>query len=268
MDDREYILEMTGIDKRFPGVVALDGVDFRVRPGEVHALMGENGAGKSTLMNCLFGIHQMDAGEVTLAGEKVKFLSAKDALLAGVSMIHQELSNVPKRSVQENLWLGQEPWRRFGPFKVLNHKLMRSKTLALMKELEIEIRPDVLMEKLSISRQQVCEIAKAVSYSARIVVMDEPTSSISEVETEHLFRIIRALKAKNVAVIYISHRMDEIFQIADQISVMRDGRMIGTYAAAAVDEEKLINLMVGRDMTHRFPPVQSDPGRSACRWTT
>jgi methyl-galactoside transport system ATP-binding protein len=260
MDDREYILEMTGVDKRFPGVVALDGVDFRVRPGEVHALMGENGAGKSTLMNCLFGIHQMDAGEVFLAGRKVKFLSAKDALMAGVSMIHQELSNVPKRSVQENLWLGQEPWVRYGPFKTLNKKKMRQKTLELMKELEIEINPDLLMEQLSISRQQICEIAKAVSYDARIVVMDEPTSSISEVEAEHLFRIIRGLKEKNVAVIYISHKMDEIFRIADQISVMRDGRMIGTYPAAGVDEEKLINLMVGRDMTHRFPPVESNPG--------
>ncbi len=260
MNDREYILEMVAINKRFPGVIALDHVDFRVRPGKVHALMGENGAGKSTLMKCLFGIYQPDSGEVFLSGKKVRFQSTKDALEAGVSMIQQELCNVPKRSVQENLWLGQEPCIRFGPFKVLHHRRMRLNTLSLMRELEIEIQPEVLVGDLSVSRQQVCEIAKAISYNARIVVMDEPTSSISELEAEHLFRIIRGLKEKGVAVVYISHKMDEIFRIADEISVMRDGRMIGTYPADVLDEDKLINLMVGRDATHRFPKVPETPG--------
>jgi len=260
MAESAYILTMAGIGKRFPGVTALDQVDLRIRPGKVHALMGENGAGKSTLMNCLFGIHQPDAGQIFLDGKPVRFQSAKDALEAGVSMIHQELCNVPLRSVQENLWLGRETCARFGPFRRLQHRAMRRKTEALMAELAIEIAPDRLMGDLSISRQQLCEIAKAVSCNARIVVMDEPTSSISEVEAEHLFRIIRALQAKNVAVIYISHKMDEIFRIADEISVMRDGRMMGTFPAAELDEARLINLMVGRDTTHRFPDVSATPG--------
>lgn len=259
--DNDYILEMTDITKRFPGVLALDGVSLRVRPGTVHALMGENGAGKSTLMKCLFGIYREDAGEIVFGGQKVKFHSARDALVAGVSMIHQELSNVPERSVRENIWLGREPTIAVGPVRLLNHRKMQEDTLALMKKLEMDIDPSARMASLSISRQQNCEIAKAVSYGARIVVMDEPTSSLTENETEHLFRIIRDLRSAGVAVIYISHKMSEIFRIADEVSVMRDGRMIATKNASELDEDALIRLMVGRDTTHRFPPVESRPGK-------
>ncbi len=255
-----YVLEMRGISKKFPGVQALDDVTLRVRPGKVHALMGENGAGKSTLMKCLFGIYHEDAGEIILKGNRAKFHSAKDALEAGVSMIHQELSNVPERSVRENIWLGREPMRRIGPLALLNHAKMHRDTAVLMESLEMKIDPADRMGGLSISKQQACEIAKAVSYEASVVVMDEPSSSLTETETEHLFRIIRDLTKKGVAVIYISHKMSEIFQIADDVSVMRDGKMLGTWPAAELDEDRLIKLMVGRDNTNRFPSVESAVG--------
>jgi methyl-galactoside transport system ATP-binding protein len=251
---------MTGISKSFPGVQALDDVTLRVRPGRVHALMGENGAGKSTLMKCLFGIYREDAGEILLKGAKVKFQSAKDALEAGVSMIHQELLNVPQRSVRENIWLGREPLIKIGPMGFLNHKKMHEDTAVLMKSLEMDIDPAEQIGDLSISKQQACEIAKAVSYDASVVVMDEPSSSLTETETAHLFKIIRDLTANGVAVIYISHKMSEIFEIAHEVSIMRDGKMIGTYPIAEIDEDKLIRLMVGRDNTNRFPPIDSTVG--------
>ncbi len=256
----EYVLEMVGISKSFPGVHALDKVTLRVKPGMVHALMGENGAGKSTLMKCLFGIYREDEGEIILKGSRSKFHSAKDALEAGVSMIHQELSNVPERSVSENIWLGREPLRRIGILKFLDHRKMHDDTSVLMKSLDMDINSSERMGGLSISKQQACEIAKAVSYDASVVVMDEPSSSLTETETAHLFKIIRNLTAKGVAVIYISHKMSEIFQIADEVSIMRDGKMIGTHPVADIDEDALIKLMVGRDNTHRFPPVESRIG--------
>lgn len=254
----EYVLEIESMSKSFPGVLALDGVSIRVRPGAVHALMGENGAGKSTLMKCLFGIYHPDAGRIVFKGREEKFESAKHALDSGISMIHQELSNVPKRTVAENLWLGREPVNRFG---FIDHKAMREKTVAVMRDLDIDVGPDVQMDSLSISKQQSCEIAKAVSYDARVVVMDEPTSSLTDKETEHLFRIINDLRARGVAIIYISHKMSEIFRIADDVSVMRDGRMLGTWKAGDLDENRLIALMVGRENTQRFPPVDAKPGK-------
>jgi methyl-galactoside transport system ATP-binding protein len=256
----EFVLQMKNISKSFPGVRALDDVTLNVRPGSVHALMGENGAGKSTLMKCLFGIYHAESGEIFFKGKPVKFHSTKIALEAGVSMIQQELSNVPARSISENIWLGREPTVGFGPFRFLNHRKMREDTRALMTGLDMDINPDEQVGNLSISRQQACEIAKAVSYDASVVVMDEPTSSITETETEHLFKIIRDLRSKGVAIIYISHKMSEIFKIADEVSVMRDGRMVGSYAAADLTEDKLISLMVGREGTNRFPPVESTIG--------
>jgi methyl-galactoside transport system ATP-binding protein len=254
-EQQEYILEMHNITKSFPGVKALDNVSLKVRPGTVHALMGENGAGKSTLMKCLFGIYKKDDGEVFLNGEKVEFHSAKNALESGVSMIHQELSNVPERYVMENLWLGREPLHRIGPLALVDHKKMYNDTLELMKKLEMVVDPKNKMSELSISKQQGCEIAKAVSYKASVVVMDEPSSSLSETEVELLFKIINNLKKQGVAIIYISHKMSEIFQISDEISVMRDGRLVASQPASELDDDKLIKLMVGRDMTHRFPPI-------------
>lgn len=253
----EHILVIEGITKRFPGVLALDDVSLKIKPGKVHTLMGENGAGKSTLMKCLFGMYHPDEGKIIFNGKEVKFHSTKNALDSGISMIHQELSNVPKRTVSENIWLGREPITAFG---FLNHKKMYRDTQALMKELSIDIEPGCQMDTLSISKQQSCEIAKAVSYGARIVVMDEPTSSLTETETDHLFRIIQDLRSRGVAIIYISHKMSEIFRISDEISVMRDGRMVGSFDASELTENKLISLMVGRVTTHRFPPVETVPG--------
>jgi methyl-galactoside transport system ATP-binding protein len=219
--------------------------------------MGENGAGKSTLMKCLFGIYRMDAGEITVDGKECNFSSASDAMAAGVSMIHQELSNVPERSVAQNLWLGREPVNKL---HLIDHKKMYDDTYALLKELNYHFDPNARMASLSISQQQGCEIARAVSYNASIVVMDEPTSSLTENEVDHLFHIINGLKSKGVAIIYISHKMEEIFKIADDITVMRDGRAIGTYPKDELDSDKLISLMVGRDLTNRFPPIESEIG--------
>jgi methyl-galactoside transport system ATP-binding protein len=252
-----YILEMRGVKKSFPGVVALDDVDFTVQPGTVHALMGENGAGKSTLMKCLFGIYQMDAGKIILKDRECHFNNAADAMRAGVSMIHQELSNVPQRSVAQNLWLGREP---VNALRFIDHKKMLRDTKELLEGLNYSFNPAAVMSSLSISQQQGCEIARAVSYNASIVVMDEPSSSLTENEVTHLFEIIRGLRSKGVAIIYISHKMEEIFQIADDVTVMRDGKVVGTYPVRELNGDKLISLMVGRDITHRFPPVESEIG--------
>jgi len=253
----DNILDMRGITKRFPGVVALDDVSFSVKSGTVHALMGENGAGKSTLMKCLFGIYKMDAGAIIVDGKERHFNSAANAMAAGVSMIHQELSNVPDRSVAQNLWLGREPLNKIG---LIDHKKMYRDTTSLLEGLNYHFDPGARMTALSISQQQGCEIARAVSYSASIVVMDEPTSSLTENEVAHLFEIIRELKGKGVAIIYITHKMEEIFKIADLVTVMRDGKIVGTYPVGELNGDKLISLMVGRDLTHRFPPVESSIG--------
>jgi methyl-galactoside transport system ATP-binding protein len=257
MAESDYVLEMLGVDKHFPGVLALDKVNFQVKPGTVHALMGENGAGKSTLMKCLFGIYRMDAGRIILKGKESRFNSAADAMDAGVSMIHQELSNVPDRSVAQNIWLGREPLNKL---RLLDHAKMISDTGVLLRGLNFDFNPDVVMKSLSISQQQGCEIAKAVSFNASVVVMDEPTSSLTENEVSHLFDIIRDLRSRGVAIIYISHKMEEIFRIADLVTVMRDGRIIGTWPVGELDGNRLISLMVGRDTTHRFPPVESTIG--------
>jgi len=262
---QDFVLEMRNISKSFPGVKALDNVTLKVRPGTVHALMGENGAGKSTLMKCLFGMYRKDEGEIIFKGENVEFQSAKNALESGVSMIHQELSNVPDRYVMENLWLGREPLHRIGPLALVDHRKMAADTVELMKNLEMDIHPRSKMSSVSISNQQGCEIAKAVSYNASVVVMDEPTSSLTEKEVNHLFKIINNLRDQGVSIIYISHKMSEIFQIADEISVMRDGQLVATKPAAELDDDKLINLMVGRDMSHRFPPVEFNTGEVLLR---
>jgi len=253
----ENILQMREITKRFPGVLALDDVSFVVKSGTVHALMGENGAGKSTLMKCLFGIYKMDKGQILIKGKECHFNDAAAAIKTGVSMIHQELSNVPERSVAQNLWLGREPVNKAF---FIDHKKMRQDTTTLLEGLNYFFDPNARMSSLSISQQQGCEIARAVSCNASIVVMDEPTSSLTENEVNHLFSIIRDLKSKGVAIIYISHKMEEIFKIADEVSVMRDGKMIGTYHVTELNNDKLISLMVGRDITHRFPPVESEIG--------
>lgn len=257
---QEYILEMKNVSKSFPGVKALDDVTVKVRPGTVHALMGENGAGKSTLMKCLFGIYVPDEGEIILEGNKMQFKNTKDALENGISMIHQELHPVPHRSVMENIWLGRFPMKSIMGIKVVDHKKMYNDTKALMDELQMEIEPDTLVSKLSVSQVQAIEIAKAVSFRSKVIVMDEPTSSLTGNEVAHLFRIINKLRKQGVAIIYISHKMEEILEISDEVTIMRDGKYIGTWDAAGLTTDTIISKMVGRDLTNRFPPRENVPG--------
>lgn len=253
----EYLLEMINISKEFPGVKALDKVDMRVRKGTVHALMGENGAGKSTLMKCLFGIYKMDEGEILLEGKKVSFTSSRQALDSGVSMVHQELNQVQSTNIMDNIWLGRFPKK--GLF--IDEEKMYKDTLKIFKELDINLDPRLKIEKLPVSESQMVEIAKAVSYNSKIIVMDEPTSSLTEKEVGHLFKIINALKAKGVGIIYISHKMEEIKEIADDVTIMRDGQWISTENAQKITTDEIINLMVGRDLTDRFPKMTNTPGQ-------
>ena len=242
--------------KTFPGVKALDNVQLRVKPGTVHALIGENGAGKSTLMKCLFGIYQPDCGTIELDGKPVTIRNTNDALKQGISMIHQELIPVPYRNVIDNIWVGR--FETKGIF--VDEAKMYQKTEKLIRDLEFEIEPKTLAKNLSVSQLQAIEIAKAVSYDARVIIMDEPTSSLTVAETEHLFKIIRRLRAEGRSIIYISHRLEEIFTIADEISVMRDGQYIGTWDIGNITIDQLISQMVGRDMQERFPPREGKRG--------
>lgn len=259
-ENTTYLLEMNNISKEFPGVQALDDVTLKVRRGTVHALMGENGAGKSTLMKCLFGIYHPDQGEILLNNRRVTIHSTKDALNMGISMIHQELYPVPHRNVMENLWLGRFPLKSFGPLKFIDEKRMFLDSEKLFQELNIDIHPATLVGSLSVSKIQSIEIAKAVSYNSRVIVMDEPTSSLTANEVEHLFRIIRELKSRGVAIVYISHKMEEILEISDDVTIMRDGKRIGTWLASELTTDMIISKMVGRDLTQRFPPRQNTPG--------
>ena len=256
MGDSKYVLEMIDICKSFPGVQPLDKAQLKVEPGTVHALMGENGAGKSTLMKCLFGVYIEDSGEIFVDGQKVKFLNPKQAMDSGVAMVHQELNQVLQRDVMDNIWLGRYP----GKGGVVSEKAMYEETKKVFDELEIDVNPRVKMAKLSVSQRQMVEIAKAVSYKAKILVLDEPTSSLTEEEVNHLFKIINKLRKQGCAIIYISHKMEEILRISDHVTVMRDGKWIDTKPASELTTGKIIKLMVGRDLVNRFPPKTNEPG--------
>ncbi len=251
-----YMLEMVGIDKEFPGVKALDNVTLQVKQGTVHALMGENGAGKSTLMKCLFGIYHQDSGDIILNGEKVDIRDSKTALDMGIAMIHQELHPIPYRNVMDNIWLGRYPMKGV----IIDEQRMYEKTKALLEDIEISVNPRELIRNLSISMVQTIEIAKAISYDAKIIIMDEPTSSLTENEVEHLFKLIRRMRDRGAAIIYISHKMEEILEISDEVTIMRDGKSVGTWPAGELTTDLIINRMVGRDLTHRFPPRENVPG--------
>jgi len=257
-----YILQIKEMSKSFPGVHALDKVSINIKGGTVHALMGENGAGKSTLMKCFFGIYDPDDGEIILDGRQVHFKDSRQALDAGISMIHQELFPIRLRPVMENLWLGRFPMISIGPFKFVDHKKMYRDSAALFKDLNMDIDPNVWVRELSASKIQSLEIARAVSYGAKVIIMDEPTSSLTENEVRHLFEIIRRLRDEGVAIIYISHKIEEILAISDEVSIMRDGRLIGTFLAGELTTDKIIRYMVGRDLSHRFPPKENVPGET------
>lgn len=250
------ILEMIDVVKEFPGVKALDRVNLKIRPHSVHALMGENGAGKSTLMKCLFGIYHRDSGQILLNGEEINFNSSREALNHGVSMVHQELNQVLQRNVMDNIWLGRYP-RKNG---FIDENKMYEDTKKIFENLDINVDPRVKVASLSVSEMQMVEIAKAVSYNSNIIVMDEPTSSLTEKEVSHLFKIIKKLREKGCGVVYISHKMEEISEIADDITILRDGKWIATKSVSELTTNQIINMMVGRDLTHRFPDKDNHSG--------
>ena len=255
--EQNVLLKMVGITKTFPGVKALDGVNFELRKGTVHALMGENGAGKSTLMKCLFGIYSKDEGQIFLDGKEINFKSSREALDNGVAMVHQELNQALKRSVMDNIWLGRYP--KIAGIAV-NEKKMYQDTMAVFEELGIKVDPRRIMSTMPVSQRQMVEIAKAVSYNSKVIVFDEPTSSLTEEEVEHLFEIINMLRARGVGIIYISHKMAEIKRISDDITIMRDGKWVATRPAAELEMQDIIRLMVGRELTNQFPPKTNTPG--------
>ena len=256
MAQQEVLLKMVDITKTFPGVKALDHVSLEVEAGTVHALMGENGAGKSTLMKCLFGIYNKDEGHIYLQGREIDFKSSKEALDNGVAMVHQELNQALKRSVMDNLWLGRYPTK----LGLVDEKKMFKDTMAVFQELGIDVDPHQIMGSMPVSQRQMVEIAKAVYYHSKVIVFDEPTSSLTEEEVEHLFRIINMLRQRGVGIIYISHKMAEIKRISDTITVMRDGKWVATRPASELEMADIIRLMVGRELTNQFPPKTNKPG--------
>ena len=255
--EHEVLLQMTDISKTFPGVKALDKVSLSVHKGTVHALMGENGAGKSTLMKCLFGMYVKDGGHIYLEGKEINFKNSREALDNGVAMVHQELNQALKRSVMDNIWLGRYP--TVGGLFV-NEKKMYKDTMAIFDELGINVDPHRIMSTMPVSQRQMVEIAKAVSYNSKVIVFDEPTSSLTEEEVEHLFKIINMLRDRGVGIIYISHKMAEIKRISDYITVMRDGQWVATKPAHELEMADIIRLMVGRELTNQFPPKTNTPG--------
>lgn len=246
----EYLLAAEGVRKEFPGVVALDDVTFRLKRGSVHALMGENGAGKSTLMKILAGIYHPDRGSVKLKGVEIQLQSPLDALENGIAMIHQELNLMAPMTVAENIWIRREPLTRLG---FVDHKEMNRKTAELFNRLNIAIHPQTKVGELSVANRQMVEIAKAVSYESDVLIMDEPTSALTEREVAHLFEIIRGLRDQGIGIVYITHKMNELFEIADEFSVFRDGKYIGTHASSDVTRDDIIRMMVGREITQMFP---------------
>ena len=247
---------MLDIEKQFPGVKALDHAKLQLRPGSIHALMGENGADKSTLMKCLFGIYKKDAGSIRMNGKEINFTNPRNALDHGVAMVHQELNQVLYRSVMENMWLGRFPLKA----GLVDHKKMYNDTKAVLDDLEIKVDPKAIIGTMAVSQRQMLEIAKAVSYNAKILVLDEPTSSLTSEEVEHLFRIMRRLCEQGVGIIYISHKMDEIKRISDEVTIMRDGQWISTDKTENLSTDDIIKRMVNREMTNRFPAKDNVPG--------
>ena len=261
MENTKYLLEMSNITKEFPGVKALDGANLKVRPHSVHALMGENGAGKSTLMKCLFGIYEKDSGSIIFEGKEINFKSAKEALDNGVSMVHQELNQVLQRNILDNIWLGRYPKKGF----FIDEKKMYEDTKKIFEDLDISVDPRAKMGDLAVSERQMVEIAKAVSYNSKIIVMDEPTSSLTEKEVEHLFKIINKLRERGCGIVYISHKMEEIKAISDDITIMRDGKFICEAEVKDIDEEFIIRNMVGRTLDEQFPRVKVERGKEILR---
>lgn len=258
-NEKPVLLRMENIEKSFPGVKALDKVNLTVKAGTVHALMGENGAGKSTLMKCLFGVYSKDGGKIYLEGKEINFKSSKEALENGVAMVHQELNQALKRNVMDNMWLGRFPTVAKG-VPITSEKKMYKATKEIFDKLEINVDPKTVMSRMPVSQRQMVEIAKAVSYNSKVIVFDEPTSSLTEEEVEHLFRIINMLRDQGCGIIYISHKMAEILRISDEVTIMRDGKWIATKEAKGLTTDEIIKLMVGRELTNLYPPKTNEIG--------
>lgn len=252
----DNLLEIKNLSKSFGKNKVLSGINITLKKGSVLGLMGENGAGKSTMMKCLFGIYEQDEGQFFLDGKPIDFKSPKEALENGVSMVHQELNQCLDRTVMDNLFLGRYP-KKFG---VVDEKRMFRESSRLFSSLKMNVNPNVIMRTMSVSQRQMVEIAKAVSYNAKIIVLDEPTSSLTEPEINKLFAIVRDLRAKGVSFVYISHKMDEIFQICDEVSVLRDGNMVYQKTTLDAKMDELISAMVGRSLDKRFPDIDNTPG--------
>lgn len=251
-DNKNVLLRMEHISKSFPGVKALDDVSLTVKAGTVHALMGENGAGKSTLMKCLFGVYNKDGGHIYLEGREVNFKTSKEALENGVAMVHQELNQALKRNVMDNMWLGRFPKiSKWCP--LTSESKMYADTKKVFEELDVHVDPRTVMSRMPVSQRQMVEIAKAVSFNSKVIVFDEPTSSLTEEEVEHLFRIINMLRSRGCGIIYISHKMEEILRISDEVTIMRDGQWVATRPAKELTMNEIIRLMVGRELTNRYP---------------
>ncbi len=259
---KKPILEMKGISKEFPGVKALDNVDIKVFEGEVLALLGENGAGKSTLMKIMSGVYSKNAGEILWEGKPLSIKDTKHAQDIGIAIIHQELNLIPHLSIAENIFIGREPITRFGN---IDWKKMNESAGSLLKKLNINKDPKELLGNLSMGQRQMVEIAKALSLNASIIIMDEPTDALTDKETKSLFKVINELKAENKAIIYISHRLGEIFEVCDRVSVLRDGKYVGEESVAHIDEDGLIEMMVGRKLSEQFPRVEVEKGETVLK---
>ncbi|MCP4165055.1 MAG: sugar ABC transporter ATP-binding protein [Chloroflexi bacterium] len=258
MTTQTPLLEMRQIRKEFPGVLALDDVDFDLYAGEVHALLGENGAGKSTLIKVIAGLYHRDAGSMLVEGEEVDFMTPADSIEKGIKVVYQELDLVPGLSVAENVYLGNYPHTRM---RTVDWRKLKQDTAELLQGLGLEIDPTTPVGNLRIAEQQLVEIARALSRQTRIIIMDEPTSALSPGEIEYLFTIIRRLRERNVGIIYISHKLDEIYEIADRVTVFRDGKLIVTKPVAETQPQDLVTYMVGREMTDLFPKTVADIGQ-------
>lgn len=253
-DEERYVLEMRHITKTFPGVVALDDVSLYVKEGSVHGLIGENGAGKSTLMKILNGVYTADSGELFLQGSPLKLHGVKDASEKGISTIFQEFNLINTLSVAENIFLG-----RFNDKRTINWKEIQHKADSLLQSLGLSFNVNTIVGKLSVAEKQLVEIAKALSYKSKIIVMDEPTSSLTNKEIELFFPIIEKLREKGITVIYISHKLDEIFKICHTVSIMRDGKIVGTKEVEAITKDEIIEMMVGRSLSMEYPPRTATP---------
>ena len=258
-DKNKYILSIQGMSKSFGRNKVLDHINLNVKPGSIMGLMGENGAGKSTMMKCLFGTYQKDEGTIVLDGKEVNFSGPKDALENGVAMVHQELNQCLERNVIDNLFLGRYPKNSLG---VVDEGRMKKEASDLFRKLGITVNLTQPMKKMSVSKRQMCEIAKAISYNSKVIVLDEPTSSLTAPEVAKLFKMMRQLKEQGISLIYISHKMDETFEICDQISVLRDGSLVMTKDSKDTNMNELISAMVGRSLDNRFPPVDNTPGET------